>query len=79
MLINLICHTKSKSVFFVYQKTLKRTFKTGFRLQNPLFNLCFSDVNSQRLWRSQRADVKCSYVSFLVEKNLKYLPNENKR
>ena len=30
MLINWICHTKSKSNFFVYQKSLKRTFNPGF-------------------------------------------------
>ena len=35
MIINWICHTKSESDYFsVYQKSLKRTFKTGFWVLN---------------------------------------------
>ena len=40
---------------FVYQKSLKRTFKTVFWVQNYLLNFCYSVVTSQ---------------SFLVVKNL---------
>ena len=29
-------------------------------------NLCSSAVNSQRLWLSQKADVKCSNYSFFA-------------
>ena len=43
---------------FVYQKSLKRTFKTGFWVQNHLLNLCSRAVNSQRLLCSQRAGVR---------------------
>ena len=43
MNINLICH-----------KYLKRTFKTGFWVQNYQCNLCSSGVNSQRLLCSQK-------------------------
>ena len=36
---------------FAYQKSLKRTLKTGFWVQNHLFNLSSSAVNSQRLFK----------------------------
>ena len=49
---------------FVYQKSLKWTFKTSFWVQNHLLNLCSSAVNSQRLMYSQKAGVKCSYQSW---------------
>ena len=53
---------------FVYQKSLKRTFKNSFSVQNHLLNLCSSAENSQRLLFIQKAGVKCSYKSFLVYK-----------
>ena len=44
---------------FLYQKSLKQTFKTGFWEQNHLLNLCSSAVNSQRILCGQKAGVKC--------------------
>ena len=41
--------------YFVYQKSLKRTFKTGFWVQNHLMNLCSSAVDSQWLLCSQKS------------------------
>ena len=43
-------------------------FKTVFLVQNRLLNLCSSAVDSQRLLCSQKAGVKCSYLSFLAYK-----------
>ena len=37
-------------ICFVYQKSLKRLFKTSFWVQNNLLNLCSRAVNSQRLF-----------------------------
>ena len=51
---------------FVYQKSLKQTFKNSFWVQNHLLNLCSGAMNTQRLLCSQIAGVKCSYWSFLV-------------
>ena len=39
---------------FVYQKYLKRTFQTGYWLQNHRLNFWFRDVNSQRLFCSKK-------------------------
>ena len=39
---------------FVYQKSLKRTFKTSFWVQNHLLSLCNSAVDSQRLLCSEK-------------------------
>ena len=47
--------------FFVYWKSLKRTFETVFCVQNHLLNLFYSAVNSQRSFCTQKAGVKCSY------------------
>ena len=55
-------------LIFVYQKSLKRTFKTRFWEQHHLLNLYFSAVNSLRLRCVQKACEKCSYESFLVYK-----------
>ena len=46
---------------FVNHKSLKLEFQTGFRVQNHLLNLCSTDLKSQRLICSQKADAKCSY------------------
>ena len=47
-------------------------FKTGlkpfFLVQNDLYNLYSSVVNSERLFCSQKAGVECSYSNFLVYK-----------
>ena len=49
--LNWIRHTKSKlDLYFVYQKSLKRTFQTRFWVQNYLLSLCFRVLNSQRLF-----------------------------
>ena len=58
---------------FVYQKSLKRTFKTVFWVQKHLSNLCSSAVDSQRLLCSQKAGVKCFYLSYLVYKQIRSL------
>ena len=47
------------SAFFVYQKSLKRTSKTGILVQNYPLNLWSRVVNSQRLFGFQKAGVKC--------------------
>ena len=44
--------------FFVNQKSLKLTFKIGFRVQNHLFNLCNSLVILKRLLCGKKAGVK---------------------
>ena len=54
----------------MYQKSLKRTFKTGFSVQNHLLNLCSSAVNSQRLLCSQKADVKYSNYTITYKKRV---------
>ena len=41
---------------FIYQKLLKRTFQTGFWVQNHLMNLRSFVVNSQMLFCSQKTD-----------------------
>ena len=51
---------------FLYQKSLKRTFQTGFWVQNHLLNLCSSVVNSQRLLCSQKASVKSPNFYLIV-------------
>ena len=43
---------------FVYQKSLKRTFKTSFWVQNHLLNLWSSAMNSQRLLCSKKGCLK---------------------
>ena len=39
---------------------LKQKFQTSFWVQNHFWNLCSRSVNSQRLFFSQKAGVKCS-------------------
>ena len=53
---------------FVYHIFLKQTFKNGFWVKNHLLNLFSSAVNQQMLLFSQKADVKFSYLSFLIYK-----------
>ena len=70
VIINYLKLKNCSQFIFVYQKSLKRTFQTGFSAQNPLLNLCSSAVNSQKLFCSQKDGVKCLYSSFLVYKLL---------
>ena len=54
----------------VYQKSLKQTFQNDFlNTKSHLLNFCSRVVKSQRLFCSQKAGVKCSYESFLVNKS----------
>ena len=55
-----------RQINFCIQISLKPMFKTGFWIQNHLWNLCSRIVNSQRLFCSQKADVECSYLGFLI-------------
>ena len=52
----------------VYQKYSNRTFKTAFWVQNHLWSLFSWAVNSQRLFCSKKAGIKCSYQILLVSK-----------
>ena len=52
---------------FIYQKPLKRTFKTGFWVQNCLL-ICVLVLCSVYIHKGycEKASVKCSYLSFLT-------------
>ena len=54
---------------FVYQKSSKQTFKTGFWVQNHLLNLCSSAVNSQRLLCNKKLVWNVRIKAFLYSKN----------
>ena len=74
------CSKENKTMYifiFVYQKSSKRKFKTGFWVQDHLFNLCSSAVSSQRLLFSQKAGVK-RYVWFWhLKSTILYKNNPN--
>ena len=55
-------------IYFCILEIFKRTIQTGFWEQNPLLNLCSRIVNSQSLFCSLKAVLKCLYKSFLVYK-----------
>ena len=61
---------------FVYQKSLKRPFKTSFWVQNYLLNLCYRAVNSQRLLCSQKFVVKYLLKLSGKQKKLHYTINQ---
>ena len=76
MLINRLCHTKSELIFFVYQKSLKRTFKTGFWVQNHFLNLFSSTMNSQRFFVQPKNwcemfELKLSGIQMVIKLQLK--------
>ena len=52
--------------FFCTRNLSSECLKPFFLVQNHILNLCSRVVNSQRFFCSQKADVKWSYLSFLV-------------
>ena len=58
--------TFQKNNIFVYHKSLKRMVKSEFWVHKLFLNLCSHALNSQRLFYSKKAGVKCSYQIFLV-------------
>ena len=52
---------RSGKIDILTELSLKRTFKTGFCIQNYLLNLCSCVVNSQSLVCGQKTGVKFLY------------------
>ena len=59
-----------RQIYFEYQKSLKRTFKTVFCVLNYLSILCSRVVNSLRLFCSQKAGVKFRNIDFWYTKKI---------
>ena len=59
---------------FVYQKSLKQTFQTGFWVKNHHWNICFRVVNSQRLFVYKKLVWNVCMKYFWHTKKVFYIP-----
>ena len=58
-------HKSIYKKYIKYEKSLKRTFQTGFWVQNNRLNLCSRVMNSQRLFCSQKTVWNVRIKAFL--------------
>ena len=66
MLINLICHTKSESFIFVYQKSLKLMFKTVFFSTKSRFEFVFQCCKFTKVICVKKVFTTCAILLYIL-------------